>query len=356
VRRLPVRLLLATAVGATFVASVAAAAPAPSTQRVRATSGPVLALAADGNRAAFVVEGRVKECMSVMVWEPARRRAARLQSAATCESNDRPNRRGMPTVALAGTRAAWLWITGGNTLETIISSATLARPRPIILAYGGAADGVAGSFTRRPVGDGSLLVFTQETHCHPDYELSICPPGRERGDITEATVWRVTGGRRACVGRPTECSVVVRRRGELTVLAVDGGRIAVRTETGLTLFTSAGRVLRDFAVRPQAAALSRNRLVARTASALDVYDTRTGERTAQLPVPSGVRLQDLDRDILVTAGVGTVTLRRLGDGRTSTLRVGRPTFAQLEPSGLFVAGSRRVTFTPIRDVLRRLGG
>jgi hypothetical protein len=28
--------------------------------------------------------------------------------------------------------------------------------------------------------------------------------------------------------------------------------------------------------------------------------------------------------------------------------------AQLEPSGLFVAGARRVTFTPMANVLRRL--
>jgi hypothetical protein len=227
-----------------LLASVAeAAAPAPPAQYVRKTSGPVLALAADGGRAAFIVEGRVKECMSVMVWDPAHRRVARLQSgAAKCESSDRLNRRGMPTVAIAGSRAAWLQLTGGNNLETIIFTATLARPKPVWLAYGAAADGVAGSVVRRPVGDGSLLAFTTETRCHPDYGDG-CPPGRQPGDIIEATVWRV-GGTGRCPSGPVAslvtCSVVARADSELSVLAGDAGRIAVRTQAGLRLYTAAG--------------------------------------------------------------------------------------------------------------------
>jgi hypothetical protein len=152
--------LAGLALATVLLASVAAAAPGTATKQVRRTSGPVLALAADGDRAAFIVEGRVKECWSVMAWQPARRRIHRLQSAAACESNDRPNRRGSPTVTLAGTRAAWLWLSGGNNLETIISSATVARPKPVWLAYGAASDGVAGTFVRRPFGDRSLLAFT----------------------------------------------------------------------------------------------------------------------------------------------------------------------------------------------------
>jgi hypothetical protein len=337
---------------AMMIASVAAAAPSTPRQYVRKTSGPVLSLAADGDRAAFLVEGRVKECWSVMVWEPGHRRVHRLQSAAKCESTDRLNRRGTPTVALAGTRVAWLLLTGGNNLETIVLSATLARPKPVSLAYGAAADGIAGTFVRRPFGDRSLLAFTTETRCHPDYGEG-CPPDRQPLDITEATVWRVTRGRGSCGNG--ECAPVKDGESELSVLAVDAGRLAVRTQTGLRLFTAAGRVLRDIKVGPRAAALSGNRLVARTETDFEVYDIRTGELTARIPA-ANLRLQDLERDILVTASSETVTLRRLGNGRTSTIRAGRFAFAQLEPSGLFLAGSRRVTFTPMRDVLRRLGG
>jgi hypothetical protein len=352
-------LLAGMALATMLLASAAATATAGTpTRYVRATSGPVLTLAADGDRAAFIVEGRVKECWSVMVWEPVRRRVHRLQSAATCESNDRPNRRGLPSVALAGTRAAWLWITGGNNLETIVSTATLARAKPVWLAYGTAGDGVAGSFIRRPVGDGSLLAFTSEIRCHPDYGAG-CPPGREPGDTTEATVSRV-GGTGRCpsvpVASPVRCSVVARADSELSVLVVDAGRIVVRTESGIRLLTQAGRVLREFAVTgARNAALSGQRLAVKTASAVEVYDTTTGELSARFPSVSG-RLEDLDRDILVTALGGTVTLRKLSNGRTTTIHAGRTGLAQLERPGLFIASARRVTFLPMRDVLRRLGG
>jgi hypothetical protein len=352
-------LLAGVALATMLLASLAAAASGTPNPSVRKTSGPVLALAVDGDRAAFIVEGRVKECMSVMVWDPVHRRIARLQSgAAKCESSDRLNRRGMPTVAIAGSRAAWLQLTGGNNLETIIFTATPARPKPVWLAYGAATDGIAGSFVHRPVGDRSLLAFTSETRCHPDYGDG-CPPGRQPGDITEATVWRV-GGRGHCpsgpVASPVNCSVLAKAESELSVLAVDAGRIAVRTESGVRLLTQGRRVLREIVVTGALrAALSGQRLAVKTASAVEVYDTTTGELSARFPSVSG-RLEDLDRDILVTASGGTVTLRRLSNGRTTTIHAGKTGLAQLERPGLFVASARRVTFMPMRDVLRRLGG
>jgi hypothetical protein len=359
------RIFLAGAILATtLLASVAAAAPGTPSSRSRATSGPVHALAADGQRAAFVVEGKFKECLSVMLWDPLRRRAVALQAARTCETNDRGGRTGPPAVALAGTRAVWLQLSGGNTLETIVRTATLARPTPVWIAAGFAHDGVYGTFASRPFGDGALGAFTIEQRCDADAEANgssehQCPPGRTTGDIVAATVWRV-GGRDRCPNaerrESIRCSAVAKADGELTVLAVDAGRIAVRTQSGVRLLTADGRALQEFDVSALGAALSGTRLAVRTASAIEVYDTRTGVLAARIGVPSGVRLQDLDRGILVTASSATVTLRRLGDGRARTLRVGRTALAQLEPSGLFVAGARRVTFMPMTDVLRRLGG
>jgi hypothetical protein len=343
-----------------LLASATAAAPGPPTQYVRKTSGPVLALAADGDRAAFIVEGRVPECWSVMVWEPTRRRIERLESAAKCESTDRLNRRGAPTLALAGSRAAWLQLTGGNTLETILKSATVAHPTPRWVAGGYANDGVAGTFVRPPVGESALLVFTHEAHCHPDYQGALCPPGKNPGDIVNATVWRL-GGRGRCpgviAGKPFPCTPVVKADGELTALAVDSGRIAARTESGIRLLTTGGRILQDPPVRATAAALSGNRLAVRMRDAVEVYDIGSGKLTDRFVAAKRVRLQDLERDILVTASGSTFTLRRLGNRRTGTIRVNRTTLARLEPPGLFfTAGARRVAFMPMREVLRRLGG
>ena len=356
------RTLLACAALATMLlASLAAAAPGTATKQVRKTSGPVLALAADGARAAFIVRGRFEQCMSVMVWEPQRRRAHRLQAARACETNDRSGARpGPPAVALAGTRAVWLQVGGGHTLETAVRTATVARPTPVTLAVESAEDGVVGTFARPPAGDRSVLAFTIDKNCLPGSELNPCPPGHESGGIIEATVWRL-GGKGRCPwvvrGKPVPCSPIAKAANELTVLALDAGRIAARTESGIKLLTGAGDVVQEIAVTGvEKAALSGKRLAVQTTNAIEVYDTDTGQLSARFASLSGVRLEDLDRDILVTASGGTVTLRRLGDGSTTTIRAGRPAFAQLEPSGLFVAGARRVTFTPMRDVLRRLGG
>ena len=344
-----------------LLASVAAAAPA--TQSARSTSGAILALAADGDRAAFVVQGRFKQCMSVMVWQPTRRRIDALQLARACETNDRGGRTGPPSVALAGSRAAWRQISGGNSLETILRTASLQSRPPLFIGAGSTNDGV-GSFAGKPVGDGALLAYTLDQRCdsngaesgRPDTQ---CPPELETGDIVESTVWKL-GGPLRCGGIVTvktlTCSVVAKADGELTVLAVDAGRIVVRTGSGVRVLTSSGRLIRNLPVRPLGAALSGNRLALRTDSSVEVYDIRSGDLTTRLPAASGLRLQDLNNDILVTATGGTVTLRSLGNGRTSTLQPGRTAYAQLEPSGLFVAGARRVTFMPMRDVLRRLGG
>jgi hypothetical protein len=352
------RSLLATAaIAALLVASLAAAAPSTATKQVRRTSGPVLALAADGDRAAFIVRGRFEQCMSVMVWEPQRHRARRLQAARDCETKVRGTRTGPPAVALAGTRAVWLQMAGGNLLETVVRTATVARPTPVYLAVGSAEDGVVGTFARPPAGDRSLLAFTIDKNCLPGSELNPCPPGHESGGIIEAIVWRF-GGKGHCPwvgpGKPVPCSPIAKADNELTVLAVDAGRIAARTARGIKLLTGAGRVVRDIAIAGvERAALSGKRLAVQTANAIELYDSDTGQLTARFPSAGGVRLEDLDRDILVTASGGTVTLRRLGDRRTSTFRVGGRGLGQLERPGLFLAGGRRVTFIPMRDVLRR---
>jgi hypothetical protein len=143
--------------------------------------------------------------------------------------------------------------------------------------------------------------------------------------------------------------------GELSVLAVDAGRVVVRTQSGVSLLTAGGAVQHTFDVIARSAQLSGDRLAIRVSDAVEVYDTSSGERTARFPAARALRLQDLDRNILVTASGATVTLHRLGDGRTSTIRAGGTAVAQLESPGLFVAGGHRVTFTPLRDVLRQLG-
>jgi Tol biopolymer transport system component len=321
-----------------------------------AAPGSILGLAADGRRVAVVVDFS-PHCATVEVWKPGRRGVAALQRPCTYVDG---RIEGTEGIALAGTRAAWLHLTGGNSLETIVVSATLARRKPVSIAYEASnADSGHGDFAQSPVGDGELLAFTIDRRCEDGENGDPpCPPGHKSGDHVAATVWRIGGHGRCPYQRPPHggCLRVAQADGELSVLAVDAGRIAARTDTGIRLLTKNGRVLRDFALRATTAALSGNRLAIRTRRAVEVYDTDSGQLVARFPARSRLRLEDLDGDILVTASGRRVTLRRLGNGRTITIRKRRLAHAQLERPGLFVAAGARVTFTPRRDVLRRLGG
>jgi TolB protein len=318
-------------------------------------TGTVRKLAADGGRVAIITDFG-GGCAAAEVWEPARRRVVRFQGP--CGVGYADDRDGAPEVALAGTRVAWLSTERGNYLYTRVVTATLARRAPIWIGSGAALEGLVGDFAGNLAGHGTLLAFTVKRSCDSDSPSRTCPPGRRTGDIVGTTLWRF-GGQMVCPEETQppirQCSIVTEADGELRLLAVDAERIAV-SESGVRLLTSAGAVLRDFAVSASAAALSGNRLAVRTVDAVEVYDANSGALAARFPVPKAVRLEDLEGDILVTASGETVTLRGLGVGRTVELHTNGPAKAELEQPGLFLAGAHRVTFTPMQDVLRRLGG
>ena len=69
----------------------------------------------------------------------------------------------------------------------------------------------------------------------------------------------------------------------MQVLAVDAGRIAVRTKTGVKLLAASGSVLRDVAVVGRVAALSGRRLAVRTSDAVEIYDTDLGSSPFGFP-------------------------------------------------------------------------
>jgi Tol biopolymer transport system component len=314
-------------------------------------------LAADGDLVAVVVKAEPRICAGIESWEPARRRFVRL-ALESCGDN---GVRYQPAhgLAVAGRHVAWLAVSGGNLLETSVVTATPDRPNPLALADELAAGEGLGDTVAEPVGHDGLLAFTVSHRCD-EYSgggpPGDCPPGRKTGDVVEATVWRLGGGTR-CAGRdaPRLCTAVARADGRLTVLAVDAARVAARTNDGVRLLSAAGKALRDFPVAATAGALSGDRLALRTADAVEIYDTGTGRRTQRIPLAKPATLEDLEGDILVTASGDTVTLRRLGNGRTLTLRTDGRAKAALERPGLYLAGARRVAFTPMREVLRRLG-
>jgi hypothetical protein len=319
------------------------AAPLPRTEhatgrRTLALRAPVRDMAADGARVALVVGRGAIDCDHVAVWTPAARSVARPLPM-PCG----PDLTVLRPVALAGRLAAWSSSTCcGPTTETSLIRAPLSRLDPpwSYVAETSLDEGGAGTSAGGPVGDGGLLVFTVRSYS-------------ETGDAVSTTLWRLGGhGRCPAANSFTYGCVAVRKaQGELDLLAVDAGRIVVGTKSGVEILSAAGRVLKSIAATAKAAALSGQRLAVQSAGGVDVYDAASGQLVARLPGLKG--LQDLESGILVTAASGTVTLRRLADGRTTSFQVSGKARAQLERPGLFLAGTQQVTFTPMRDVLAR---
>jgi len=354
--------LVVLALALAALACAAAASPKPFRPATLTTRGPVVALAADGDRAALMTSGRDR--WQIVAWEPRRARAIPISTIVDpgCSRGCGPG----GSLALAGARVAWDEFGGGNELETTVSSATIARRRALSLAAGiwDWSLGTGGDEALGPAGDGKLLAFTVQTHCgDPESEGEPpCPPGRQVDDVVAATIWR-QARRGHCPSyldyAPLgHCKRVARANGELTVLSVDTGRIVARTDHGIRLLTSTGGRLHDFPIeKVRAAALSGNRVALRVPGAFEVYDTGSGELVKSFPAEGSARfdrLEDLDDEVLVTAKGRTVTLSRVSDGKHTAIQVNGQAHAKLEAPGLFLAGGRHVRFMPIAAVRRRL--
>jgi hypothetical protein len=211
------------------------------------------------------------------------------------------------------------------------------------VAYAFADRGGAGLYFGGVVGEGSLLAYTVEERCDPDApaeDAERCP-----GTLaTVSTTVRAVGRRRA----------VVTRRGALKLLAVDSGRLVVATGSEVTVLTAHGRILRRFAIKADTAALSENQLAVEGTGGISVYEIKSARRVAHFAAADS--LADLDAGILVYESRGGLTLRRLSDRRTVVLRTSGDVHAQLQRSGLFVASPHRITFTPMRELLRSFRG
>jgi hypothetical protein len=361
-RRLLTAVALAVLLAVSGKAQSSARGSGASTPTLR-TGGPLVAVAADGHRVALMVSGKAR--WRILAWEPGSGRVTPIATIVDpgCSKGCGPG----GSLALAGTRVAWDEFGGGNELETVVNTATLTRRRTTSLGVGSWdwSAGGGGDEAFGPSGDRKLVAFTVQVHCaDPDSGGEpVCPAGRQPDEVVSATVWKVAR-RGRCPSyadyRPLgHCVRVAHANGELSVLAVDAGRIAARTDRGIRLLASTGLRLLDFPVaNVRAAALSGNRLALRVPGAFEIHDASSGELLQSIPAEGSAmldRLEDLEHGILVTAMNETVTVRRLSDGRTATFELRGRAHAQLEPTGLFLAGGHRITFTPMASVLDRLG-
>jgi hypothetical protein len=122
--RLMRTMIAGATLGTMLVASVAAApnpAKAPG-RRTLATRGPVLALSADGDRAAFDV-GLSGDCATLSVWAPTRGQVVRLRPRSRCDGIHRNTH----ALALAGTRRPGCGRRAGTSSKR---SSSVRRSRP----------------------------------------------------------------------------------------------------------------------------------------------------------------------------------------------------------------------------------
>jgi hypothetical protein len=350
VTKVPLIVALQALVLAFGLAALASAAPNRSASETDVLPGRVMGLAADGRRAALVIPAHGG--WRVLVWAPRTKRVSPIWTETDTDFGG--------GLTLAGSRAAWDEEGGGLTIETRVSSATLARRTPVSLGSGDTDGGGPGDEALAPHGDGQLVAFTLQVRCSDSGDEADCPPGRHYGDIVSATIWLAARRGVVCpsdsgadLRRAGRCVRLAAAKGQLTVLAVDANRIVARTDHGIRLLTGEGGRLRDFPLRGvRSAALSGNQLAVLMNGGVSVYDTTSGELVFR---EDGVkRLADLEHGILVTATSRKIILARFKSGRVMTIKTRGVPLAQLEPAGLFVAAGRRVTFTPMADVLRRL--
>jgi len=351
-RRGVIRALALAAAVLALAAAAAAGAAAPAQQSL-ATAAPVTLLAADGMRAAAVVPGdsRVR-CTSIVLWRPGERPVT-VRTQVGCGRGGLLE--GLTEVALGGSRVLWQETNGGNNLELLVKTATVANPNPKDVSYvangNGAGGYPAGDWTGGLHADGSLLVFARWSHCEQAEGGSTyrpCVAGQP--DVYDGALHRVVGGR----------DTVLRRGDDLTdPVWVDGGRTLVRRPDGtLALLRESGATLRTFDAGPGTtdAVFQGSRLAVLRATALDVYDTASGERLEQFHLSRMPRrLVDVQSGIAVLLSTGQIHLLRLDTGRGATIvppRGGGPLLVQLEPQGLFYSAGARVFFEPFADVLR----
>jgi Tol biopolymer transport system component len=346
-----------TPIGWTRVASrLAPAASVQPSERVSAadavaTRASVAALSADGTRVAFIPSPTATDCDHVSVWTPAARSIVRLSPSlpAPCTSRDTGSvRYTVYDLALAGSRVAWAEVSGcGNYCDVMLKSATLARPRRVIVSFenggGGAGGGELWDFHLH--GHGDLLVFDDDSRL---VRIGVgSEQCQERGDYGTSI-----------------CATLRRGAHVAPAESVSGSLIAIREPDAVAVIDATGALVRLFPFTRNdvtAARLDGGRLVVARPAVLETFDVASGAREQSLPLPSGSRLDDADGGIAVLRrGDGTIMLLRFTDGRSFTLAPGAtPRFADLEPPGLYhsyaIPGAGgRIVFMPRAEVVRRL--
>jgi Tol biopolymer transport system component len=294
--------------------------------RTITTGLPIVALAAEGNRAAVAQGFGGSPALHgplgpIVVWNRIRSTRVEVPVSGCRTAYD---------TLLAAGRVGYRCGKPGNDYSTD-DTLRLVRPGE------GNAIGIAhvhgeefnGSLLGGLAGDGSAIAF--------DVGVLATTAQREV-HIARSRIWRVVGTRK---------TIVRAFGGEATVASLDAGRIAVLRGDKAVSVLYPGGGMRTFAfggARILGAALDGPRLVVLETSRLTVLAVSTGRRMASWPVRRGLgpdpELEGAQGDLAAYVVGVAVRVVRLSDGREfviDTPRATEPVFARFVPSGLFYA-------------------
>ena len=296
------------------LAAPAGATPGPMAH-VKNTAGWIEAIAMDGPRLAYAVEGG-STCTKVFAWNVLNGSAARVSGRGTCSADSTSTGGGVTQIAVAGTRLAWIVNMGGNTESTdVLYTASVPKPREKLVANvlrTGDVDGtLTGGWLGALVGGGDRIAVDQFTTT-------------AAGTIAKAALRRLDG----------ELTTIAAGAGTLRAASLDSHRVAVlRADQKVALYdTETGRLL--LTVRPSSArevALRKDYVLVLTRTrTIEIFNARTGAPVRTLRVAAGAAKLDAHSGIAAYAVGRTVHLLRLADGKDVVLATAPRAIAALE--------------------------
>jgi hypothetical protein len=326
-----------------------AAATASPTSEVRRTTGKVEALAMDGSRVAYDVASRSvgSGCNRVVVWNVTRRTADVVSGKGTCGADSTSTGAGVPELAVAGTRVAWIVNLGGNTESNdYLYAASVPRPKERLVATAqrtGDVDGILqGNWLGGLVGSDSVLAVNSWS---TDSKNAVL--GAALRAIGPAALTTIATGQAATLAHSADLARVA-------VLRPDGA-VAVYSASGSLLTTINPGPAREVALR-------KDYLVVLTkARTLEIYNANTGGFIRKWPVAAGAAHLDVHSGIAVYSVRRQVHALRLATGKDVVLATaGRAVLdVEIEAPGVAYAfttpkGTKdlgTVTFVPLSRVI-----
>lgn len=308
------RRIAAAAALVALLAALPAGAAAP-VAKVKNTNGWIAALAMDGPRVAYAVQGG-STCTKVFVWNIQTQGAALVSGKGTCAADSTSTGGGVVQIALAGTRAAWIVNQGGNSESSDdLYTATLPNAKEKRIASvlrTGDVDGIlVGDTIRGLVGSGDRIAVNRWTT-------------DDQGAITTASLQRVG----------STLSTIAAGTATLRAQSLDLHRVAVLRSDGRVALYDAetGKVLST--VKPSSArevALRKDYLVVLTKTkTIEISNAKTGMAVKTWPVVAGAALLDVHSGIAAYAVGRKVHVLRLSDGTDRVLATAPRAIEDLE--------------------------